>query len=172
MFFKTRMYVLPSSKFRLVKAWWISRQLNKIIGFEKTWRILMWKKYPILHLAFPISFPVAEFDSFKLKFKLKCSIYMHFNFWRYLNFSETTSSEMPWKMAVLKYMENAEYYYARVYYVACHKLANWLRLRNESSAGAYAETCSFQWHLLQKVLPSFCGKKRMGHDRTYNDVLF
>ena len=142
MFFKIRMRVLPNFKFRSIKAWWISRQLHRIIGFEKTWRMLRGKKYPILHLAFPISFPLAEFDSFKLKFKLKCSINMHFNFWRYLNFSETSSWELPWKIAALKYRENVEYYYARVHYVACHKLANLLRLRNEFSTGACAETSS------------------------------
>ena len=53
-----------------------------------------------------------------------------------------------------------------------HKLANLLRLRNEPSSGPYAETSSGQEYLILKVLPSFSGKKRMGQDRTHEDVFF
>ena len=52
------------------------------------------------------------------------------------------------KIAVLRYSENVEYYSARVYYAACYKLANLLRLRNQFSTGACAETSSGQKHLL------------------------
>ena len=52
------------------------------------------------------------------------------------------------KIAVLRYRENVEYYCARVYYAACHKLANLLRLRSDSSTGACAETSLGQEHLL------------------------
>ena len=95
------------------------------------------------------------------------------------------------KMAILRYRENVEYYCARVYYDACHKLANLLRLRNGSFTGACTGTSLGQEHLLQKILPSFYGKKiispsfyskkrilpsfygkkRMGQDRTYENVI-
>ena len=35
----SKLGLLSSSQFRSVKAWWISPQLHKIIGVEKTWMI-------------------------------------------------------------------------------------------------------------------------------------